>query len=57
MIRLPIFYRRRLAGYASSYDCTDIYDDEEEEEGAKMSSKIAMNLICISLGSIYIYLR
>ena len=41
-------YRRSHAGYACSYDSTEIYrddDDEEEEdeedEGAKMSFKIA----------------
>ena len=51
-------YRRSHAGYACNYDCTDIYDDDEDdEEGAKMSFKIAINLICISLVSKYIYLR
>ena len=35
----------------------DLYrdEDEEEEEGAKMSFKIAINLICISLESKYVY--
>ena len=38
-----MFYRRSHAGYACSYDSTEIYRDEEddEEEGAKMSFKIA----------------
>ena len=44
-------YRRSQRGYRCSYDSTEIYrdDDEEDEEGAKMSFKIAENQICISL--------
>ena len=37
-------YRRSHAGYACSYDSTEIYHDDEEDEedeGAKMSFKIA----------------
>ena len=31
------------------------HDEDEDDEGAKMSFKIAKKLICISLGSKYVY--
>ena len=52
---LTNIYRRSQRGYRCTYDCTDIYreDDDDDDydddaEGTKSLFKIAKNQICIS---------